>query len=323
MTARRDTATGTKRVGIVGSGLVGRGWAIVFARAGYQTGLFDADPGAVERALQSIEVSLRDLEGAGLIASATEVRARMRRCAGLAEALDGAGYVQESVPEDRDIKHRVFAEMDALAPPDAILGSSCSTIPGSQFLRDIPGRSRCLIAHPANPPYLMPVVELVPTPWSAPATVAACRRLLEEAGQVPVLLKREIAGFVMNRLQAGVVNEAMHLVASGVMSPEDIDTTMRYSLGLRWSFMGPFETMDLNAPNGFNDYAARYAKSYAEMGAALHVADPWLAPTIDEVESARRRAVPAAQLADRQAWRDRRLMALLAHMARSDKELGK
>lgn len=311
------------RIAIVGTGLIGRGWAIVFARAGHEAALFDATDGAVDRALAAIEVSLRDLEAAGLIRSAAAVCARLTPSRTLAEALQGADYVQESVPEDRAIKQAVFRQMDEAASPEAVLGSSCSAIPGSAFLETVSGRHRCLIAHPANPPYLMPVVELVPTPWTALAVVGRCRQLMESVGQVPVLLNREIEGFVMNRLQAGVVNEAMQLVASGVMSPEDVDKTMRYSLGLRWSFMGPFETMDLNAPDGFKDYAARYHRSYESLGTDLRVAEPWDGRTIDRVEAARRSAVPQDLLGERQAWRDRRLMALLAHIGTSDEKLGR
>src|SRR3546814_3680684 len=107
--------------------------------------------------------------------------------------------------------------MDAAAEPNVVLGSSCSAMPGTLFLEQIPGRERCLIAHPANPPYLMPVVELVPTPWTSPTAIESCRSLMEDVGQVPVLLKKEVEGFVMNRMQAAVVNEAMHLVADGVI----------------------------------------------------------------------------------------------------------
>jgi 3-hydroxyacyl-CoA dehydrogenase len=310
------------RIGLVGCGLIGRGWAIVFARAGYETLLYDAAAGAAERALAAIDGNLRDLQEIGLVASASAVRARLRACTRLEEAVANVAHVQESVPEDRALKARVFAEIDALAPRHAVLASSCSAIPGSEFLADIPGRARCLIAHPANPPYLMPVVELVPTRFTSDETVERCSGLMAEVGQVPVLLKKEIPGFVMNRLQAGVVCEAMHLVHQGVMSPADIDKVMRHSLGLRWSFMGPFETMDLNAPAGFKDYAARYGKSYEAMGQALGVAQPWQAATVDTVEAARRRQVPPEKVGERQAWRDRRLMALLKHIAESDKKLG-
>jgi L-gulonate 3-dehydrogenase len=310
------------RVAVVGTGLIGRGWAVVFARAGYEAALYDAAPGAVDGTLRAIDAGLADLERTGLVGSAAEVRARLRPCASLEEALDGAVYAQESVPEDRDIKARVFAAMDAAAAPGAVLGSSCSAMPGSTFLADVPGRARCLIAHPANPPHLLQVVELVPTPWTSPEALRACRALMAEVGQVPVLLKKEIPGFVMNRLQAAVVNEAMHLVAAGVMDPDDIDRTMRYSIGMRWSFMGPFETMDLNAPDGFKDYATRYGASYEAIGRDLRVAEPWDAGAVEAIEAARRARVPKGAVGERHAWRDRRLMALRAHMAQADDETG-
>ena len=145
---------------------------------------------------------------------------------------------------------------------------------------------------------------------------------MEASGQVPVTLKREIEGFVMNRLQAGVVNEAVSLVAAGVISPDDLDAVMKHSLGLRWSFMGPFETMDLNAPAGFLDYATRYSETYRRLGADLGVARAWDDAACREAEAARRARVPAADLAARQAWRDRRLMALAAHKKQIDSKEG-
>ncbi len=312
-----------KRTAIFGTGLIGRGWAIIFARAGHEAALYDPVAGAVDQALASIEGSLADLARAGLIdETPAAVMARVRPCASLAEALEGAVYAQESAPEDADIKRQAFLDMDALAAPGTVLCSSCSAIPGSVFLEDVPGRGRCLIAHPANPPYLMPVVELIPTPWTTAEATEACRALMEEVGQVPVLLKKEIAGFVMNRMQTAVINEAIHLVSAGVMSPADIDKTMRYSIGMRWSFMGPFETMDMNAPGGFKDYATRYGGSYRAMGHDLRVTEDWDPDTIDEIEAARRAQVPKEEVGARQAWRDRRLMALLAHMRDADREIG-
>ncbi len=310
-------------IAIVGCGFIGRGWAIVFAKAGYEARLYDAAEGAAAQALAAIDVSLTDLARAGLLEDPQAARARITACATLAEALDGAVFAQESVFEQRDLKAKVFADMDALAAPDVILASSASAIPASAFTADLTGRARCLVAHPANPPHLMPVVELVPAPWTSSAVVERAHRLYEEVGQVPVRLNKEIAGFVMNRLQAGVVCEAMHLVGEGVMAPEDIDKVMRYSLGLRWSFMGPFETMDLNAPQGFKDYATRYSKSYESLGYTLRVAEPWSTTTIDAIEADRRRQVPKEKVAERRAWRDRRLMALLKHIAHTDREFDK
>ncbi len=311
-----------KRVGLVGTGLIGRGWAIVFARAGWEVRLWDAAAGAVGRCLATAERNLADLEAIGLIASATQVRGRMLAATSLADALAGADYIQESVFEDRALKATVTGEIDRHAPAGVVIGSSCSAIPGSEFQGEVAGRSRCIVAHPANPPYLMPVVELVPAPFTSPETTDRAHAVMTEVGQVPVVLKREIEGFVMNRLQAGVVNEAVALVGSEVISPQDLDKVMRYSLGLRWSFMGPFETMDMNAPNGFADYAERYHRSYEAMGRGMKLDADWPSDAIERIETSRRELVPSDKVAERQAWRDRRLMALLKHIKDSDGRFG-
>jgi L-gulonate 3-dehydrogenase len=312
-----------ERVAIIGAGFIGSGWAIVFARAGYEVALYDQDVSAVDRALETIGERVADLERSGLVQSAKGVMGRLVRCNSLPEALEGAVYAQESVPEVIETKTRMFREMDAAASANAILASSASRMVGSKFLGSIPGRHRCLIAHPANPPYLMPVVELVPSPWSSQEAVDRCSAFLQAVGQVPVRLYAEIDGFVMNRLQTAVVSEAIQLVAAGVVSPEGLDKIMRYSLGLRWSFMGPFETMDLNAPSGFKDYVTRYGGGYERVGKQLRVADPWPDAAIEDIEAARRAIVPGDHLGDRRAWRDRRLIALLAHIAKSDSDYGR
>jgi 3-hydroxyacyl-CoA dehydrogenase len=228
--------------------------------------------------------------------------------------------VQESVPEVLAVKRETHRRIEAATPAAAVVGSSASALPGSRIFEGLARAARCLVAHPANPPHLLPVVELVPAPTTSPDAVARARALMAECGQVPVALKREIEGFVMNRLQAGVVNEAISLVAADVIEPDDLDAVMRHSLGLRWSFIGPFETMDLNAPSGFLDYATRYGETYRRLGEQLGVAGKWDAAACRKVEAARRARVPAAQLAARQAWRDRRLMALAAHKHQHERE---
>lgn len=135
-------------------------------------------------------------------------------------------------------------------------------------------------------------------------------------------MKREIDGFVMNRLQGAFLEEAFRLVADGYASVEDIDTGLRDGLALRWSFMGPFETIDLNAPAGVSYYVERYAGIYREIFPSTQRRIDWNGPVIDEVERDRRRILAAEQLADRRIWRDRRLMALLGHKRRADREFG-
>jgi len=298
-----------RRVTIAGAGLIGRGWAAAFLRAGWEVVLWDAAPGVLPAAAEWVRAALPEMAAAGL---AVDPGGRLAAEPDLAAALAGADYVQESVPEDRAAKAALFARLDALAPPGALIGSSTSTIAGSLFLADLPGRSRAMVAHPANPPHLMPVVELVPSPWHAAADTARFVAVLAGIGQVPVVLKREIEGFVMNRLQTAVVNEAVALVARGVIDPQGLDAVMKHSLGLRWALMGPFETMDLNAPDGFADYARRYGHLYEAMGRTLAVADGWPAEAVERIEAARRAATPRAAVGARMRWRDRALMRLLA-----------
>jgi 3-hydroxyacyl-CoA dehydrogenase len=194
-----------------------------------------------------------------------------------------------------------------------VLASSTSGILPSAFTAELPGRGRCVVAHPINPPYLVPAVEVVPAPWTTPETIERTRALMNEVGQSPIVMRRELDGFVMNRMQGALLHEAFRLVASGAVSAEDVDRGIREGLGLRWSFMGPFETIDLNAPGGVRDYVARYGPLYHTI--AHEQAEPvaWAGALMDEVEADRRALLPADALGDRQAWRDRRLMALAAH----------
>ena len=300
------------RAGIIGTGLIGRGWAIAFARAGWDVSLWDREPGAAVSALSSVKTALGDMAAVGLVANPDAAASRVRAADRLAEALQDTDYVQESVPEDADIKRGVFGLLDRHAPDGVPIGSSSSSIVGSRFLSEIPGRDRCIVAHPANPPHLMPVVEVAPSPWHADAFVVEVCGVLASIGQVPVVVRKEIEGFVMNRLQTAVVNEAVGLVARGVIDPADLDAVMKHSLGLRWALMGPFETMDLNAPDGFLDYAARYGHLYQAMGRDLHVGEAWPDDALRTIEDSRRQETPRAEVGERMRWRDRALMRLMS-----------
>jgi len=301
------------RIAIVGAGLVGGGWAIVFARGGFDVSLFDAAPGAGERALETIEARLSDLQQAGLVQDAGAIRSRIRVSADLAEALDGAVYVQESVLERVDTKSAVMSQIDAVIGPDTLVGSSSSGLAASLFTAHVACRERCLVAHPVNPPYLAPIVELVPAPWTAPATLRKVHALMEQVGQAPVTMAREAEGFILNRLQGVLLMEAWRLVEQGLATVEDVDKTVSQGLGLRWAFMGPFETIDLNAPGGIADYARRLGPLYHGIAASTEAHRPWDPELIARIEAQRRAILPAEQLAGRAAWRDRRLMALARH----------
>jgi 3-hydroxyacyl-CoA dehydrogenase len=304
-------AVNDKRVAIIGSGLIGRAWAIVFAGAGCRVALHDAVDGVAVRAKGLVAEGLRELAAQGLVADPDGAAARVRAATDLADALDGASFVQENTPETVEAKRAIFAELDRLAAPDAILASSTSSIVASLFTEQLKGRHRCLVAHPVNPPHLVPLVELVGARWTAPETVAAAKAFYEAVGRVPIVVSQEIEGFILNRLQAVLLSEAFRLVQSGHVTPQDLDKTLKDGLGLRWSFMGPFETIELNAPAGIPDYCARYGPSLARLSAA----DPaiYAGEKLARTVSLCGRAPTSDQVAARMRWRDRRLATLKAH----------
>jgi L-gulonate 3-dehydrogenase len=299
------------RVAIVGAGLIGRSWAIVFAAGGFEVALYDVSRDVVDAACVLVGQGLRDLAEHGLLDDPQAAVARVRAAADLADALHGAALVQENLPERVENKRAIFSELDRLAAPEAILASSTSTIVASLFTEDLKGRHRCLVAHPVNPPHLVPLVELVGAPWTAPATIDKAKAIYAAVGQAPIIVKREIEGFILNRLQAVLLSEAFRLVGDGYVTPQDLDKTLKHGLGLRWSFMGPFETIELNAPAGISDYCRRYGASLSALSAAN--------PAIYEGDNLARilsqwgEASSADQVVARMRWRDRRLAALRAH----------
>ncbi|MHB2205955.1 3-hydroxyacyl-CoA dehydrogenase [Methylobacterium sp. CM6257] len=302
----------TESVAIVGAGLIGRAWAMIFARAGWDVRLFDVAEGVAGAALPLCAEGLRSLAANGLCPDPEGAAGRIRPAASLAACLDGVAFVQENGPELLDVKRSLFAELDAHAPRDAIIASSSSAIRCSLFTEDLPGRARCLIGHPVNPPHLIPLVEISGAPWTDPNALARARAVYEAIGQVPITVLKEIEGFILNRLQGALLAEAFRLASEGYATPQDLDKTVSDGLGLRWSFMGPFETIELNAPGGIADYCARYTGFYKRLAA-----DP-APPTVYEAPATE--AILAdwqapADLPARMRRRDARLAALRAHKA--------
>ncbi|WP_406857721.1 3-hydroxyacyl-CoA dehydrogenase [Alsobacter sp. KACC 23698] len=300
-------------VAIVGVGLIGRAWAAIFARAGWRVRLTDPHGPTLAAAPGLIREELDKLARHGLADDPEGAAARITVAASLADALEGVSFVQENGPEVVEQKQAIFAELDRLAPPDAILCSSTSAIVASRFTEGLPGRARCLVAHPVNPPHLVPIVELCGAPWTSPETVERAREVFSAIGQVPITVKKEVDGFILNRLQGALLAEAFRLVGEGYVSAEDLDHTVKDGLGLRWSFMGPFETIELNAPGGIPDYCARYTGFYK--GLARDAAGPevYESPNIDRVAAAWPHAATPERIAQRTRWRNERLAALAAH----------
>lgn len=298
-------------VGIVGAGSIGIAWAIVFARAGREVRVFDPAPERRGKAEGEIGQRLGDLAGAGLIAEPVDdIAARVTVHQDIASALEGCAYVQENAPEDLELKRRLFRDIERAAGPQAVLASSSSALTASRFAGDLETRARCLVVHPGNPPYILDVVEVVPAPFTSPEVVTATTELLTSCGMHAVMVHREVEGFVFNRLQGALLREAYCLVRDGVATVADIDAIVTRGLGLRWSLIGPFETVDLNTRGGVEAHAARMGPAYARMGAERGQVDPWTADLVARVAEERRAALSLDQWEARVRWRDQALIAL-------------
>ncbi|SDT19888.1 3-hydroxyacyl-CoA dehydrogenase [Bradyrhizobium canariense] len=302
-----------RQVAIVGAGLIGRAWAAIFARAGWSVRLTDPHEATLKAAIGLIHDELHALARHGLADDPDGAAARLTVAASLKEAVDGAEFVQENGPELIEQKKTIFAELDRLAPPDAVLASSTSAITASRFTETLRGRARCLVGHPVNPPHLVPLVELCGAPWTSPDTIDRARQIYRAIGQVPVAVNREINGFVLNRLQGALLAEAFRLVGEGYISAEDLDHTVKDGLGLRWSFLGPFETIELNAPGGIPDYCARYTGFYKELAATAAGPEVYQSPNVDRVIAAWPHQPSPERIAALTQRRNERLAALAAH----------
>jgi 3-hydroxyacyl-CoA dehydrogenase len=231
----------------------------------------------------------------------------------LRAAVADIDYVQESVFERIPEKREVSEAIGALIRDDAVVGSSSSGIPASAFTEHAPRRQRFLIAHPVNPPHLVPLVELVPAPWTDPAILPWLRAMMQAVGQAPIVVNREIEGFILNRLQGVLLKEAWALFEEGYASAADIDLCVSQGLGLRWSFMGPFATIELNAPGGIADYCARYTGFYKRLQATPAGPEVYDDANIASILKEWGKQATPEQLASLTRWRDQRLAALAAH----------
>ena len=263
----KDENNQKEKVALIGCGLIGQSWAISFLSAGFDVSLFDPVEGVTVQAKENIKAKLRDLQNHGLLENKniSDYLDKIHLAGDISQAVGGSIYVQESGPEDLDIKKELTKNIDAATPDDIPIASSTSGIPTSLYASDVQGKYRCLVAHPINPPHLIPAVEIVPAPFTSEAITQNVKEIIISIDKEPLELKKEIPGFVVNRLQGALLSEAFNLVKDGISTAEDIDKAISQGLGLRWSFMGPFQTIHLNAPEGIAGYVERYEKMYREM----------------------------------------------------------
>jgi 3-hydroxyacyl-CoA dehydrogenase len=296
---------------IIGSGSIGIGWAIVFARAGYKVKVFDVE----ESALRNFEIQVKNRlelldENKLLDDSPKKIAARIETTLDLAKAVAGADYVQECGPENLELKRELFTKLAGLTNPDVILASSSSALRTSEFASGIASNARCLVVHPGNPPYLISVAEVVPADFTSNESVEVCKKILIKVGIIPIQVNNEPQGFVFNRLQGAILREAYCLVRDGVISPTDLDLIVTEGLGKRWSIVGPFATSALNVRGGIKAHVARMGKSYFEMGKERGQNDPWDQELVERVSADIENKLPDAQWEANTEKRDLALMKL-------------
>ncbi|MEM9531094.1 MAG: 3-hydroxyacyl-CoA dehydrogenase [Pseudomonadota bacterium] len=301
-------------IACVGTGNVGRAWAIVFARAGHRVRLYDVDEGALNGALDAISRSVDSLASAGEVEDAKKLLGLIQPERSLPAALHGVEYVQESISERLSLKQAVFKELDQHCSPEVLLASSTSELAPSTFLTELEHPQRCLVAHPVNPPYLIPLVELCPGPDTSPAALDSAEALLTGCGMSCLRLKKEVNGFVMNRLQGALLREALRLTESGVCSPEDVDRALTEGLGRRWVFLGPFATGHLNSSTGFRGYMDMLGPAWRRLFDEMREDVTWSDTLVDGAADALAERYPEDAIAAAQAWRDKRLIQLNQHL---------
>lgn len=290
------------RVAVLGAGLIGRSWTALFLAAGHDVAIYDPADNVEDLVREGIDSAWPMLQRLGLT---TEERptATLTFYADPSEAVKGATFIQESVPERIDIKWALYALIEPALARDAIVASSASGLTLSELQSGWQDASRLVLGHPFNPPHLIPLVEVMGNERTAPGVVDTARAFYESVGKVTIEVKREMPGHVANRLQAALWREAIHLVNEGVASVADVDTAIASGPGLRWAVMGPTTLFHLGGDEeGLQTFCDRYTDSFnrwwddlgdprldAETTERLvqGVADAGLAGRVDELSEVR------------------------------------
>lgn len=306
---------------IIGSGLIGKSWAMVFASGGFRVRLYDIVKEQVTAALEDIRKQMDELTKSGMLRGSLSADQQISLISGssdLKTALEGAIFIQECVPENLELKLKIFSDLDAHVNNTTILSSSTSCLSPTKMFNGLRHVKNCIVAHPVNPPYYVPLVELVPHPETDLITVEKTYHLMKKIGQSPVKLMKETDGFVLNRLQYAVISEAWRLVQDGVITPRDVDIVMSEGLGMRYAFLGPLETAHLNA-EGFKSYCQRYGEGIERVLKTFGPVPSFSGDVAEKIDQALWDDQPdkSDQLKARREWRD----ACLSHLAKLKKEM--
>ena len=288
-----------KNIGIIGGGLIGASWSAIFSKSGFNVFVYDPYPEVFNGYEEKVTLFLEELKAIDEKIDVKGCLTKISQNVSLEELCTKVEYIQESAPEILAVKQELFARLDNLSPQNVVIGSSSSAIPISKISENLRGQHRCLIAHPANPPHLIPCVEICPGQNTSIKAIEKAKEIFKLSGSSIVTVKKEIDGFILNRLQGALLNEAMRLYSEGYASSEDIDATIKDGLGLRWAFMGPFETIDLNAPGGIKDYMARYGAIFKEMAKTQTKIPDWSEDAGNKLDLERRKVLSKDDLEKR------------------------
>jgi 3-hydroxyacyl-CoA dehydrogenase len=302
------------RVACVGAGLVGQGWATIFLSRGLEVIMQDISQEILNESMKHIWLNLKFLETKGLAqkGSVEAGRDRIKTTTNIADACGHADYVQESVPDTYEIKKRVFEEMDSAAPTHAILASSASGLLMTDIQEVATRPERCVLVHPMLPVHLIPTVEIAGGEKTSRETVQKAREFMERMGKSPVVLRREVPGYIINRLQAALLREAIDLVDKGIASPEEVDKAFCRGTGLRDPIVGPFLRMHI-AGNGIENFIENFAQSYRYRWETMETWTSIPPSAVEEVVKGTRnmKIVCEKSLGEMRAWRDEMLTKIL------------
>jgi carnitine 3-dehydrogenase len=255
-------------VAVLGAGVIGSSWTALMLAAGHDVAIHDPDAKAESTTREYIERAWPTLRDLGLVTSTAP--GDLRFCGDPVEAVEGAAFIQENVPERIRIKHELYSKIEAALPADTIVATSASGLQLRELQAGWRNPARFVLGHPFNPPHLIPLVEVMGNERTAPGVPEAAEKFYQSLGKVTIRVKREVPGHVANRLQAALWREAIHLMNIGAASLEDIDTAVWAGPGLRWAAMGPSMLFHLGAgPGGLAEFCERYSGSFERWWADL------------------------------------------------------
>ncbi len=254
-----------KKVGIVGSGTIGASWALNFAWKGAEVTLYDIGEQQLQSAKAVLESNLAVLRENGVMnqGESDEIQAHIHMTTDLKMAVEEAQFIQECGPENYEMKQRILGDIEGLAPKDTVIASSTSGLLITEMAKNMTRPDRLVGGHPYNPPHLLPLVEIVKGEATDDWAVTGAYEFYKEMGKEPVVVKKEVSGFIANRIQVAVFREMIDLIEKGVCTMEDADKAMLYGPGLRWGLMGPMAVLHLGGgPGGIYDNMEKQRESY-------------------------------------------------------------